>query len=94
MAIPSANQRRDPDFTTDPQQGYALSNLPALLSGSELTQLRDNYVYGSASLMSLSEHALIGPNLVVSEVQRSFSMSIIPIDQLTFLVQQHSAMLL
>jgi len=41
MAIQSANQKRDPDFTTDPQQGCALSNLPALLSDNELTQLRD-----------------------------------------------------
>ena len=93
MAISSANQKRDLDFTTDPQQGCALLNLPALLSDSELTQLRDNYVYGSASLMSLSEYALIGPNSVVSDVQRSSFMSIILIDQLRSLVQ-HSAMLL
>ncbi|PTD11624.1 hypothetical protein HYE67_008911 [Fusarium culmorum] len=39
---PPANQRSYLDITIDPQQGYALSNLPAPFSASEL---RDKVVY-------------------------------------------------
>lgn len=42
MQRPPANQRSYLDITIDPQQGYALSNLPAPFSDSEL---RDRVVY-------------------------------------------------